>query len=173
MLAALISILAGAALNALRGGILGQSWRDRFGPPKWPALAISAALLVVSFGPVPGAVLAACLALWALPAWGRWYSLGRLPRAASGPPSAFEKVIERIGGDNDRACLLLRHCLILPLAAALAWFGHETAALAAAGLPAGIVAAYEMAWRHVGAGWQIRAAEIGTGALIGAALGIA
>jgi hypothetical protein len=92
--------------------------------------------------------------------WGRWYMLGRGPRNLAGPPSAYERVIERVGGGSDHVCWLISATVfVLPLAIVIgpAWLL----------LPILLVAAYEATARFAPRGYRIRAGE----GLFGAALG--
>lgn len=53
-------------------------------------------------------------ASWASFAWGRWFTLGRDVRGANrAAPNWFERIIERIGGKSDHACLFIRDFILL------------------------------------------------------------
>lgn len=170
---AILVVFAAAAINRLRGGGLGA---DRLpGHPRFYAAALFG--LVASYALSDwrqGALLGLLWLLWALPAWGRWYTLGRHDRSLSGTPDALERVIERVAGRSDHLAFGARHLFAVPLLGALwllepNWFHLIWIVL----FPLLAVLAYELPWRL----WEANRSanptalgEWGVGALLGVPL---
>lgn len=166
MLAAFILIMT-AALNRIRG--------DRSLLPTWAqgrALwYVSPAIGLVAFtrvGALTAGAVAIAYLIWAAPAWGRWYDLGRLPALTDRKPDAFEAGIEFLAGDRDHAALWLRFAVTLAPGLAVVGLSIGEPAVALAALPMAVLmlAVYEASWRF--AGWYaIPVAELLAGAVWG------
>lgn len=137
------------------------------GRPLWyvaPILGIVTGLADADWR--PGAALALALLWSGLVPHGRWYTLGRAPRDLAGPPNAFERVVERLAGDDNHIALLLAKlvaCLGF-VAAAIGLFNFPAIWIAAC-LPGAIVLAYEIGWRFSRTGTHV--GEWLTGGLFG------
>lgn len=140
-------ILALAALNRARGDDTWLTWLRLPGRALWYVAPV-VGLLVWTIHPLPvAAAWALAYLVWAVPAWGRWYDLGRLPPPVDGA-DPVERVIARLAGSSDHTALFIRHLFIVPglalvsLASSSWW--PIGAAIPAAAL---IVGTYEAAWR--------------------------
>jgi hypothetical protein len=162
---AILTLPIFAALWRLQGG----AWfAPRLpGRPLWYVAPIIGALTALAHGSAAhGLALALALLWYGLVPHGRWFTLGRAPRELAGPPSAFEKIVERFAGANDHLSFLIAKAFasIGSLAAAIA-LGSTLAAFIAVALPIAIVQAYEFGWRISRTGTHV--GEWLTGALIG------
>ena len=151
MFLALITLAITSALNRVRGGGLGAAHLPGH-PRVYVAPVIGLLAGILNNGWLIGVVAGLGYFIWSLPPWGRWYTLGRMPRTISGQPDAFEIWVERISdGDdrNDHLALLIRHALgILPLIAVLVLItGRWWLAGWVIVFPVLAVAAYEACWR--------------------------
>ena len=91
--------------------------------PGHPRVWISVFTICLSLFFLPiyqAAFLGACFFLWSLLPWGRWYSLGNMPREASGNPDFFEKIIEKSVDSlttnrelSDNICFFIRNLICL------------------------------------------------------------
>lgn len=165
MLAALVLITT-ALLNRVRG--------DRSLLPSWArgrALwYVSPAIGVVALSttrPLTAGAIALAYLLWALPAWGRWYDLGRLP-APDRSPDVFEAGIEFLAGDHDHLALLIRFVVTLAPGLALVGLtvGEPSVALASMPMAILMLGGYAFAWRFCGF-YAIPVAELLAGAVWG------
>ena len=153
MISALI-VLACAVLNRARGD-------DRWMMGKLPGRALYYVAPAVGLVAWDWRFALAYLA-WALPAWSRWFDLGRLAddfNREGIKPSPFETFIERISFGSDYLAFLWRHALVVPLL----WWLVGPWALA---FPLVVLAVYELAWRLRPRN-PIILAELLTGALWG------
>jgi hypothetical protein len=165
---------------ALIGG-LSNLWRGgRFGADSWPGHPrywIAAAGFLGLWGVsslATAAIVVGGVLLWATPAWGRWYTLGRLPRSASGDPSIIEKYVERIGGESDHLCFGIRMGFAAPtFIGAWALTGSLLALASALIFPPLAVLLMEIAWRYGPPESAIMRGEGYIGAALGLALSLA
>jgi hypothetical protein len=138
-----------AVINMLRGGgirdIFPFKWNPFKGWPSRPGVYMGFILMaLVSWLVTPwywALAVGASYAVWAIPEWGRWYTLGREDRfESSGEPGLFGKAIELVDFGNDYIAFTLRNlvCLI-PLSFVLGPFALL--------LAFGQTAAYEAGWR--------------------------
>lgn len=153
-------------LNHLRGGggLFRVSWLLAYLPGRvlyWIAPLVG--LLAWTCLPWPKAIaFGLAYLIWGVAEWGRWFSLGRLPRDAGGRPvSWFARGIEMIAGTNDYAAFTIRNFVMLIPA-----FYFFPFLLALAPLQTG---AYEIGWRISPKG-GIGVGELLTGALWGVVL---
>lgn len=159
-------IAAIAALNRLRGDATWLGWLGLPGRTLWYiAPAVGLAAWAAQPWPVAAAFAVAYL-VWAVPAWGHLYGLGRY--SPDRAVDRFTAVLLKIASGNVHGAFFLRHLALLPglglvsIASGNIWF-------AGAAIPAAliIVAGYEAGWR-----WAPRqpilAAELIAGAVWGA-----
>jgi hypothetical protein len=94
-----------------------------------------------------GLVFGAGYLLWGVPAWGRWYDLGRM-EAPQDRPDPFERGIEAISFGRDHVALFWRHMFgVAPMTCGLAYLTGDLSALLLAPLFASAtVVAYDLAW---------------------------
>lgn len=156
-------VLAMIVLNHLRGGggLFRVSWLLDKIPGRilyWIAPIVGLLAWVVLPWPKAIAFSLAYL-IWGVAEWGRWFSLGRLPR--KGELSWFARAIESVAGSNDYAAFTLRNFVMLVPA-----FYFFPFLLALVPLQTG---AYELGWRISPKG-GIGAGELLTGALWGVVL---
>jgi hypothetical protein len=166
-------ILAGAVLNAMRGGNIKPAFfplHARY----WAALG--AYLMLLPVMPWQQALLVSvALIFWAQWPWGRWYTLNRLPRDISGPPNRFEDLVEHIGDDGgvrrDAVCLWLRMLIgILPIPIAAALFlARYDLLVYALFIALAMLSAYAVGWA-ISDQYAIRIAEFLSGGILGAAV---
>ena len=117
MIFALI-LLCAAVLNHIRGGggLFRISWLIDKVPGRplyWVSLLIGLLALPVMPWQYATAFGVGYL-IWGSAEWGRWFSLGHMPRGANGkPPSWFAVLIEDVAGPNDYVAFTLRNVLML------------------------------------------------------------
>lgn len=160
MMTALIVIALCAGLNRARGD---ARWMPAWLPGRalWYVAPAIAVVALIAQPPLTAALLGLAYLFWGVPAWGRWFDLGRLPESAPGGTDFFDVLAEWLFG-QDHAVLFVRMLLVVPPL----WLISEWAALLGIAFAALAVAAYELAWR-----WRpdnpIWLAELMVGALWG------
>lgn len=111
-------LLCAAALNHMRGGggLFHISWLiDKVlgRPLYWVSPLIGMLALLAMPWPHATAFGVGYL-IWGCAEWGRWFSLGHMPRGANGkPPSWFAVLIEDVSGSNDYVAFTMRSVLML------------------------------------------------------------
>lgn len=118
LLILILNMIAGSIINHLRGGggDFGSAVSGFIAKMPGRPLYYTAPLFGLLAWPLFGWKLAILQAvanfLWGIWAWGRWYSLGRTPRAQEHAPSLFEKFIEALpGAGNDSVAFSYRNTL--------------------------------------------------------------
>lgn len=154
-----------AALNRARGDATWLDWLRLPGRTIYYVAPLVGLLAWAIHPPLVAAAWGAAYLIWGVPAWGRWFDLGRLPQP-SDDPDELEAAIEQWSGGSDHLALFLRHLLfIIPGLALVSLASGDWLAIGVA-VPAAalFVLAYEGAWR-----WAPRqpilAAELIVGAL--------
>lgn len=111
--------------------------------------------------------------------WGRWYTIGHLPREISGLPDGFERFLERITASlgrsgSDYAAFVLRNLVCLSPCAIAAYMTRSIIPIASAVLLSVIIVeSYRLSWRYIKeADTPTAMAEWVSGAAIGAVIAI-
>lgn len=161
-------------LNRIRGG---GWWADKLpGRPLFWILPIILATAIFFKGIIAGTIFAAIYGIWATPAWGRWYTLGRI--APVDTPSLFEKIVEFIPGLVwkpstywfDSVSFIIRNIITLLPALLLYFVGFKLNILLSIifGISLLIVILYDIAWAIYDKNknlFSIEVAELAVGAL--------
>lgn len=153
-----------AILNRMRGD---DRWLMGLpGRALWYVAPMVGLVALLSVPPLAAVAVALAYAVWAIPSWGRWYDLGRLPEHRG--PSAFEAAVEVLAGRHDRLALFIRFLVMLApglylvgLALGAPWLG-----LAAVPMAILLLLSYDAGWQW-GGWYAIPLAEVLAGAVWG------
>lgn len=143
----LLCLLFFPLANRLRGGGFFANYLPGR-PLFWVSAAVGAFMGALTADWRAGVMWALGYLFWGIPAWGRWFTLGRGDR--SGKPDWFERIVEVVGGENDHICFTIRHFLIAPLVIGLSVYTASIYTILIGLLfPPMAVVSYEIGWRYV------------------------
>jgi hypothetical protein len=178
----LLAIAGMSCLNHIRGGWLHKYFDVIPGRGEMIVATVGTGLimLALSFNFTLALGTALLYVLWAMPAWGRWFDMGRKVwnenrlKDAEGYEAVIEWISGKFGSYNvspewfDRRCMLIRHNLLTVLSIPFAWyFGMWGVVPAAFLLSCNIVVCYELAWDWKKSEDAIQFAEFWVGILWG------